>query len=391
VWLLGFPRVADPTAPHGFAVAATVPTRRQFNRVLRTLSNDALQFLLTRSISAIHDALTPAQQAQFAQVVAGDTAPILAWVKENNPKLHHVTGRFDKTHRPTGDPDCRLGVKQRTNTPPAETTPPTPTTDPAPARACAIGTDILWGYASGVIATILPDHLGEVVLAERTRPFNESDISYFFPLMTQTEQRLGVRPPSGVFDAAFDAFYVYEYFHQAGGAAIVPLVAKAGAGATATRQFAADGRPLCAAGLPMSLQFTYQDRTSGLVPHERGKYRCPLAHPTVTTTPCPIHDDHRDTGGCATTVATSIGARIRHQLDRESDWFKQLYKQRTVTERINSQAEALGIQAPKLRNGCSITNQNTLIYVLINLRALQRLRERQAVLARAEVVQALTA
>ena len=51
------------------------------------------------------------------------------------------------------------------------------------------------------------------------------------------------------------------------------------------------------------------------------------------------------------------------------------YKQRTAVERINSQAVALGIERPHLRNGAAIANQNTLIYLLINLRFLQRLRQ----------------
>ena len=50
-----------------------------------------------------------------------------------------------------------------------------------------------------------------------------------------------------------------------------------------------------------------------------------------------------------------------------------VYKQRTATERINAQAVALGIERPHLRNQQAIANQNTLIYVLINLRALRRL------------------
>jgi hypothetical protein len=73
-------------------------------------------------------------------------------------------------------------------------------------------------------------------------------------------------------------------------------------------------------------------------------------------------------------MATSAGARIRHQLDRDSDAYKQIYKQRTAVERIFSQAMALGIERPKLRNQHSITNQNTLIYILINLRALARMK-----------------
>jgi len=37
----------------------------------------------------------------------------------------------------------------------------------------------------------------------------------------------------------------------------------------------------------------------------------------------------------------------------------------------------LGIEHPKLRNGITIANLNTLIYVLINLRALQRIYTRK--------------
>ena len=71
-------------------------------------------------------------------------------------------------------------------------------------------------------------------------------------------------------------------------------------------------------------------------------------------------------------MATSIGARIRYQLDRKGEAFQRIYKQRTATERINSQAVELGIEYPKLRNQRSIANQNTLIYIVLNLRALDR-------------------
>jgi hypothetical protein len=74
----------------------------------------------------------------------------------------------------------------------------------------------------------------------------------------------------------------------------------------------------------------------------------------------------------------SIGARLRYTLDRTSDDYKQIYRQRSATERINSQALALGIERPHLRNGQAIANRNTLIYLLINLRFLQRLHQRRA-------------
>ena len=65
-----------------------------------------------------------------------------------------------------------------------------------------------------------------------------------------------------------------------------------------------------------------------------------------------------------------IRKSLRYQIDLDS----RLYNQRSATERINSQAKALGIERPKLRNGAAIANLNTLIYVLINLRALTRIQ-----------------
>jgi len=47
---------------------------------------------------------------------------------------------------------------------------------------------------------------GEFVLAEMTQPFDRSDVTYFFPLMQQSERRLGCKPRFGTFDAAFDAW-----------------------------------------------------------------------------------------------------------------------------------------------------------------------------------------
>ncbi|MFN8481261.1 MAG: transposase [Kouleothrix sp.] len=376
VWLLGFKLVADPTAPHGFNGAKSVPQRRQLNRVLRDLPNDACQFLLDSSVQLIRDALPPELAASFGDVVAGDTKHLLAWVKENNPKQYIKEGRFDPKRQPKGDPDCTLGVKKRRNLSPEpdDTPAPTPTTEAVTPSHKRGEAEYYWGYASGVVASIIPGW-GEVVLAERTRPFNESDISYFFPLMQQTERRLGRKPRFGAWDTAFDAFYVYEYFHTAGGFAAVPVVHRE---KTPRRQFTPDGQPLCAAGLAMPRLFLYHDRTSSLVAHQREKCGCPLLHPTPTGENCPSDDPHFAKGGCTTTLAASIGARLRWQLDRESDEYRQIFDQRTVCERVNSQAVELGIERPKLRNRRSITNQNTLLYVLLNVQALQRICAKRA-------------
>jgi hypothetical protein len=179
-------------------------------------------------------------------------------------------------------------------------------------------------------------------------------------------------------DAAYDAFYIYEYFHRDDlplddAFAAVPLSKRGGK----RRQFDDQGLPLCDAGLAMPLKYTFICRTTRFE-HERGRHACPLRYPQVIADDCPVAHKKWPRGGCVTTLPTSIGARIRYQLDRDSEIYKHVYKQRTATERINSQAKELGIERPRLRNGKAITNQNTLIYVLINLRALHRLRRKKA-------------
>ncbi len=61
-------------------------------------------------------------------------------------------------------------------------------------------------------------------------------------------------------------------------------------------------------------------------------------------------------------------------LDRDSILYKVVYTQRTACERINSQAKHLGIERPKARNIRSVRRLNTLIYIMINAKALQRAR-----------------
>jgi hypothetical protein len=378
VYLSGFPLVPSRHTPWGFDVQASLPTKRHLTRMLRKMPNSVCQYLLDETVRLLHAELST-EVEDFGQAVSLDTKHILAWVRENNRK-DYVPDRYDKTKQPTADPDCRLGCKRRRNQrTAAESSPPTPTSNPRP-PTISVG-EYLWGYASGVVAIKVPDW-GEFVLAELTLPFNEPDVAYFFPLMEETERRLGFRPKYGAFDAAYDAFYVYEHFHRENqpikaGFAAVPRSRRGGK----RRQFDPEGLPLCKAGLAMPLKYTYTCKTTR-IEHERGRHHCPLVYLERTDKECPI--GHKNwPKGCITTIATSVGARIRHQLDRESALYKEVYKQRTATERINSQAKALGIERPKLRNRQAITNQNTLIYVLINLRALHRVRQRKEEKARA--------
>ena len=99
----------------------------------------------------------------------------------------------------------------------------------------------------------------------------------------------------------------------------------------------------------MPLASTFTNRSS-LVQHQRGRFACPLLYPEPSGDVCPIDHPKWPDGGCKLVMPTAPGARIRYQLDRESETYKAVYQQRTAVERIFSQAVALGIERPKLRN-----------------------------------------
>lgn len=369
VWALGYPLVADLAVAHGFSAAASLPSRRQLNRVLSEMDNDHLQALLDGLVSRFQTLLPQS----FGQTVSLDTKHILAWTKENNPRQYIKEGRYDPAQQPPGDSDCKLSVKRSHNLVIS-----TPAAEGKPAGKVSVARkEFYWGYASGAVVTKLPNW-GEFVLAEMTQTFDNGDATYFFPLMEQVERRLGFRPRYGALDAAFDAFYVYDFFNDDNhdGFAAVPFSEKGIK--TVRRLFDGTGLPLCAAGLAMPLKFTYTDRTTAIIPYRRAKHVCPLHYPEPTGQPCPIQHKKWAKGGCSTHLAATLGSRIRHQLDREGEKYKTVYAQRTAVERIFSQAKALGMERPKLRNQKSIANQNTLTYLLINLRTMRRVLDRLA-------------
>ncbi|HEY7615796.1 MAG TPA: hypothetical protein VH744_03260, partial [Terriglobales bacterium] len=260
VWALGFPLL---TRQQRLDPDLSLPSARHFSKKLSTLPNEILQALLDGQVSWLRQQLG----AALGQTVSIDTKHILAWVRENNPKAFIEEGRFDKTRQPPGDRDCKLGCKRRHNQ-------TTPTKEGQPASEKVSIGEYYWGYASGVVVSKVPA-VGEFVLAELTQTFDCADVTYFLPLMEQVEQRLGGRPRYGTADAAFDAFYVYDYFHseEHDGFAAIPLRQ-----ANQIRHFDEAGLPLCAAQLPMTRQGTFINRTS-LVQHPRGRYACPLLHP----------------------------------------------------------------------------------------------------------------
>ncbi len=343
---LGFRPHIDLTQPYGFQVEKTVPSVRHLNNILRALDPRLLAKLFAQSVQALQQAIPG-----LGEVVAYDVKHIYANVKENNFRAY-VLERFKKDQQPANDPDCRLGVKKSTN-------------QVQPDGTTKEQKELIWGYGSGVAASTNPVY-GDVVLADYTLPFNENDVTYFVPLYIQTVAMLTAFPIHIAADAAFDSWYAYQTCAPRGGIAAIPLNQHD----HPLYERDPDGTPHCPIGLRMHP--TYQFRhTNGF---RAQRYRCPLLFPERTGQSCD-HEQFRKHKGCVKDINLEAGGLMRVTLDRESPLYQGIYRQRTSCERINSQAKDLGIERPKARNIRSIRTLNTLIYLTINIKALQRAQE----------------
>ena len=329
--------------PYGFDSQKTLPSDVRLRQKLRTLDHLLLQDLLAATVAALQEAIPG-----LGETVAFDVKHIFAWVRENNPNVY-VKGRFNVTHIPKGDPDCRLGVKKSSN-------------QEQPDGSKKEKKVSLFGYGTGVAACTDPVY-GDLVVADFTQPFNEGDVTYFRPLYRHSVLALDAYPPNITADAAFDAWYVYQCAALVGGIGAIPL--NQHAHPTFSRD--ADGTPRCPNGLPMhpTLQFQH---TNG---YRAQRFRCPLLFPHVTAETCD-HAQFAKGCGCVKDVNWELGGQMRVTLDRDGPLYHGIYNQRTAAERINSQAQALGIERPKVRNIHSVRNLNTLIYLVINVRVLAK-------------------
>ena len=332
VWLIGF-RLQPGIQPAlvGFDVVGSLPTARHLRRKLRTLNPESLTALLKQTVQQALAVI-----AGLGQSVSMDTKHIYAHVKENNLRAY-VTDRFNPVHQPSADPDCRLGAKRSSNQ-----------TDEA--GHSKKKTEWLWGYGSGIVVAQTPTK-DAIVLAEYTQTFECNDVTYALPLLQAAKANLGFAPPNLTADAAFDAWYVYEWSVEHGGIAAIALNLRG----KALTLLGDHNYPLCACnGQEMTPGTSWIEHDDG---HREQRFRC-------------------QTCGVFRKMIVEKGHLMRLRLNRSTDPYRSLYKQRTDTERINSQSHALGIDHPCQRSFQAIAHRNTLFYILINLRALERFHER---------------
>ena len=373
VLALGFRPVLNRNLPYGFDVQRTVPSERWLREKQRTLDHHHLQDLFHASVHALQEEIPG-----LGEVVAIDVKHQYAWVRENNLR-ESIKDRFCKERQPRGDPDCRLGVKSSSHQEqPDGSTKERPsrtnshgrvgvksrTKQEQPAGSTKERKEYLWGYGSGIATATTPDY-GDMVFADLTQGFNESDVSYFLRLYLQTVAVLGFFPLHFTADAAYDAWYVYQTCAHREGIMAIPLNLHGHEEVPRDR----DGVPLCPIGLRMHPTYHFL-HTNG---YHAQRYRCPLLFPQRTGETCE-HEQFTKDKGCVKDINIEQGGLMRVMLDRSAPLYRAVYRQRTSAERINSQSKAHCIERPKVRQGDSVKRLNTLTYLVINIKALARAR-----------------
>jgi hypothetical protein len=253
---LGFRPVADASAFYGFDVQQTVPTDRWLREKLHRLDPFVLSSLLEQTVHALQEEI-----AGLGEVIAIDVKHIYAWVRNNNPR-ESIRDRFIKENQPSGDRDCRVGGKTSTNM-------------IQPDGTKKERTEYLWGYGTGIAAATTPEY-GDVVIAEFTQTFNQTDVTYFEEVYRRAALALGHFPVHLAADAAFDAWYVYQHPALHGGIAAVPL------NSHSHTVFDPDGVPRCPIGLRMHPSTSFA-HTNG---YRAQRYQCPLLFPEPTGQRC---------------------------------------------------------------------------------------------------------
>lgn len=334
---LGFRLVLDPSQPYGFDVEQTLPCDFWLRQKLRPCDRTLLQALLPSTIRALQEEIPG-----LGETVAFDVKHIYAWVQENNERSS-IKDRYDKTRVPKGAPDCRLGVKRSTNQEQSD-------------GSTKEKKELIWGSGTGVAASIVAEY-GAVVLAEYTQPFNKNDITFFRPLYRQAALALNQFPTNLVGDAASDAWYGQEAAARHGGIAAVPLRKTPKVPFTRLT----DGTPCCPIGLPMhpTIQFNH---TNG---SQAQRFQCPLLFPEQTGQTCE-HEQFAKGKGCVKDINGELGGIQRVTLNRDAPLFRALYNQRTGCERVNALAKERGSERPRVRNGHSVANLNSLTSVIVN-------------------------
>jgi len=337
---LAFELQNNPTICHavGLNLYETPPSIERFSYFLRETPHPVLQTVRIQLVQALLK-----EKVISGKHLVMDSCALLAKVRENNLKSS-VSNRFDKTKRPKGDPDARLGIL---------------THFPHPFQK---EIRYFWGYRNHIVT----DAEEELPLWEVTHPANISEIHQAIPMLQRTKEIFSLMIDTVSGDALYDTENILRFIiRDLKAQAVIPQNPRN----NQTTSYVLKGNDVyCQADLPMyrkgkmTVKKTAVTYLQYACPIHFGKERqrhliCPAVHPKFITQK-----------GC--NVLIRLTPSIRQHINYGSEAFKELYKKRTSVERVFSRllsiamqdSPVIGINATK--NYCTIAHITVLLVAL---------------------------
>lgn len=320
-----------------------VPTIERFSRFIRETENSVLQALCLVLVRSLID-----EGVISGSVIALDSCPVAARVRENNLKTGLSHKRFDKTLFPKGDSETGLGVRIH-----------------YPSEKKKEVT-FFWGYRNHTVS----DTASELTIWEETHPASVSEVNRAIPMLqTVKELSLPIRFVAG--DAEYDTEAILCCIAKELKAQ--PIVAHNPRSSGNVTYTIRSGKVYCAADLPMAHRGKFTPKVSGITYRE---YSCPLHWRKRFQRRyllCPIgHPKFLKQKGC--NVLIRLTPSIRTQIPYGTDLFKDIYSKRTAIERTYSRLLTITMQNPTVRGLKAIKNHCTIAHIATLLLALTAVR-----------------
>lgn len=336
------------------------PSRHRFEEFLHKMPNQLLQQIRRQQIKTLIG----------LGVISGkylsiDSTPIIAWVKQNNPKVF-IEGKFDKTKFPQGDPDARTGFMPFVNRPKHSKEQQLELSNTKDNKQFIC----FWGYRNHVIF----DSLSELPVFELTKPANVFDSKVTVPAFKELKKNFKFKPKGILGDAAHDTNAIRKYIRKTLKAKdFIPINPRS------TKQdikFTKHNTRVCVAGLEMYPWGAFKDRG-----RTRRKFVCPITHSKSFAKKhnyqCPMNHPKFTKGGCYAYVRVDSDDYRRRSIDPKSEYFRRIYRLQSGSERGFSRLLTFYMQRPMLTGINAVSNQCTLAHITILAIAIAAVKAKQ--------------
>lgn len=321
----------------GFPAWEAPPSIERFSHFLRDIPNEKLQALRRHLVQNLIQ-----EKVITGKVIAMDSCAIEANVRENNLKTA-VASRFDKTIKPSGDPEAKLGVKVHY---------------PKPFQRKIT---FFWGYRNH----ILTDALSELPLHENTLTAERHEQKQAVPMLKKLREYFELPVESVTADANYDTEEILSFIFKEIKA--MPVIPKNPRGHKRDDFTVYKNTIICPANLEM---------------HRRGKmttrgrtylqYSCPLYYGKKYKGHfllCPAsHPKYFSQKGC--NYLLRLSSSVRQYIDYDSQRFKGIYNQRTSVERVFSRLLTITMLKPTVIGLQATQNHCTIAHITVLLIAL---------------------